>query len=82
MAEPLDSRLLLAAFGLGAVSCIATVVVNFPINQQIATWNPAALPADYATLLRRWRNWHHVRLITLLPATCLVLIAMLRPQPS
>lgn len=74
--------LLLAAFALGATSCLVTIFVNVPINQQIATWNPAALPADYAALLHRWWNWHHVRLITMLPATCLVLIAMLRPHSS
>jgi uncharacterized membrane protein len=74
--------LTLSAFALGAISCLATIFVNVPINHQIAAWNPAALPADYASVLHRWWSWHQSRLFTMLPATCLVLIAMLRSRTN
>ncbi len=69
--------LLLAACGLGIVGCLVTILVNVPINMQVATWNPVALPAGYEALLRRWWEWHHVRLVAMFSATCLVLASML-----
>ena len=69
--------LLLAACGLGVTASVVTILVNVPINVQIATWNAAALPAGYEAVLRRWWEWHHVRLVAMLAATCLVLVAML-----
>ena len=69
--------LLMAAFGLGMAGCLVTIVVNVPINNQLATWNPAALPAGYELFLRRWWQWHHVRLVTMFTAMCFVFVAML-----
>ncbi len=69
--------LLLAACGLGIVGCLVTILVNVPINMQVATWKPLALPAGYEVLLRRWWEWHHVRLVAMLTAMCLVLVSML-----
>jgi len=37
-------HLLIAAFGCGAVGSLVTALVNVPINIELATWNPAALP--------------------------------------
>jgi len=42
-----------------------------------ATWDPTALPADYQDYLRRWWEWHHVRLVAMFAATCSVFVAML-----
>jgi uncharacterized membrane protein len=64
--------LLLAAFGLGLVGSAVTVLVSVPINEQLATWNPTALPLGYEEVLRRWWEWHHVRLATMFAAMCLV----------
>jgi uncharacterized membrane protein len=69
--------LLIAAFGLGVVGCLVTIFFNVPINEQLATWNPSALPAGYEVFLRRWWQWHHVRLVTMFTAMCLVFAAML-----
>ena len=70
-------RLLAAACALGVVSSLITIVVSVPINNAIATWTPSALPADYELVLRRWWNWHQVRLVAVFAAMCLVLTAML-----
>lgn len=69
--------LLLAAFALACLGSVVTVVVNVPINRQIAGWNPTALPDDYLDVLRRWWEWHHVRLVATFAAMCLVIGALL-----
>jgi uncharacterized membrane protein len=71
------SYLLGLAFGLGLVADLVTLLVNVPINNKLATWNPADLPPDYQEYLLRWWQWHHVRLVAMFAATCLVLGAML-----
>ena len=71
------SYLLLLAFGLGLVGDLVTLLVNVPINNRLATWDPAALPADYQDYLRRWWDWHQVRLVAMFTATCSVFVAML-----
>jgi hypothetical protein len=69
--------LLLAAFACGLVGSAVTALVNVPINQELATWNPADLPDGYEALLARWWVGHQVRLVTMLAGTCLVFAAML-----
>jgi uncharacterized membrane protein len=65
------------AFALGIVGDLVTILVNVPINNELATWNPSDLPSNYQQYLLRWWQWHHVRLIAMFAATCLVLAAML-----
>jgi uncharacterized membrane protein len=69
--------LLLAACALGVVGSLVTIFFNVPINERLATWNPAALPPDYQDYLRQWWQWHHVRLVVMFTAMCLVFAAML-----
>jgi len=69
--------LLLTACGLAAIGSLVTIVVNVPINEQLATWNPAALPAGYETLLLRWWEWHQVRLVAMFASMCVVFVVML-----
>ena len=69
--------LLLAACGCGLVGSLVTIFVNVPINERVATWNPAALPAGYDAFLRRWWEWHQVRLVAMFSGMCLVFVAML-----
>jgi uncharacterized membrane protein len=71
------SLFLATAFGLGAVSALVTVLVNVPINEQIAGWNPAAPPSGYEDILRRWWNWHIARMITSVGAMCSLFVALL-----
>jgi uncharacterized membrane protein len=80
MAHRTDRRvfsLLLAACGLAAIGSLVTVLVNVPINERVATWNPAALPPGYEAFLRRWWEWHQVRLAATFASMCFVLTAML-----
>ena len=65
------------AFGLGMVADLVTLLVNVPINNELATWDPAHLPANYEGYLLRWWQWHHVRLVAMFAATCFVFAAML-----
>jgi uncharacterized membrane protein len=69
--------LLLAACGFGLIGSLVTIFVNVPINERVATWNPAALPAGYEVFLRRWWEWHQVRLVAMFCGMCLVFVAML-----
>jgi uncharacterized membrane protein len=69
--------LLLVAIALALVGDLVTILVNVPINNTLATWNPTALPPDYQDYLHRWWEWHQVRFVGMLSATCLVFAAML-----
>jgi uncharacterized membrane protein len=68
---------LITAFGFGVVAVLVTVLVNVPINNQIAGWSPAALPMGYEDILRRWWNWHILRTIANVGAMCSVFAALL-----
>jgi uncharacterized membrane protein len=70
-------RLLIAACAMAAIGSLVTIFVNVPINQRVATWNPAALPPDYRDFLLQWWRWHHVRLVAMFGAMCLVFGSML-----
>ena len=70
--------LLLMACALALVASLVTIIFSVPINERLATWNPAALPPDYQRFLRSWWQWHQVRLVAMFGAMCLVFIAMLR----
>ena len=69
--------LLIAACGLGAISVLVTVLVSVSINEQVATWDPRALPSGYEEVLQQWWNWHIVRLVMSVGAMCAVLLALL-----
>jgi uncharacterized membrane protein len=69
--------LLLAACGCSLAGSLVTIFVNVPINERVATWNPAALPSGYEEFLRRWWEWHQVRLVAMFTGMCLVFAAML-----
>ncbi|HEV8422715.1 MAG TPA: DUF1772 domain-containing protein [Chthoniobacterales bacterium] len=69
--------LLLAACGLAVVGDLVTILINIPINNRLATWNPAALPPGYEAFLQRWWQWHQVRLVAMFAAMGLVFAAML-----
>jgi uncharacterized membrane protein len=68
---------LIAACALSVAGSLVTIFVNVPINEQLATWNPAALPPDYQDHLRQWWLWHQVRLVVMFTAMCFVFAAML-----
>lgn len=59
--NPRTRQLLLAAVGCLLVGMLVTVVVHFPINDAIMTWQPEAPPADWQDLRTRWLTAHAVR---------------------
>jgi uncharacterized membrane protein len=80
LAHKADRRtfyMLLAACGFAMVGSLVTISVNVPINERVATWNPAALPTGYEAFLRQWWEWHQVRLVVMFTSMCLVFAAML-----
>jgi uncharacterized membrane protein len=74
--------LLLTACGFALVGSLVTIFVNVPINERLATWNPAALPLGYEEFLRSWWEWHQVRMVAMLAAMSLVFAAMLARKES
>ena len=80
--DQLMAGLLLGACLCAVASSAVTILVNVPINERIATWNPADLPGDYADFLSRWWQWHKVRAIVSLVGTALLFAsAVLRLAP-
>jgi uncharacterized membrane protein len=75
--EPAVFYLLLATCVCCLVATVVTILVHLPINARIATWNPAALPADYAEFLDRWWQWQKVRLVALIAGMSLLFVAVL-----
>ena len=56
---------------------LSSLLVNVPINQEVLTWSPAALPADWMQLRDRWWVWHNVRtILSLIGFSCQILAAL------
>jgi len=52
-----------------------TRLVNIPINNRLAKWNPASPPSDFASTWARWERVHTVRTILAVLSFALVLAA-------
>ena len=61
--NPRDRRLTLGATACLLVGLVVTVVVHFPINAEIATWQPAARVADWQQVQQRWLAAHALRTV-------------------
>ncbi|MDQ3987912.1 MAG: DUF1772 domain-containing protein [Actinomycetota bacterium] len=72
---PRDRWLILTAVACLMIGLIVTVVVHFPINAEIATWRPAAPPADWQQLRGRWLTAHAVRTALAVVGFTLLVIA-------
>ena len=72
---PRERRLILTAVACLIVGLIVTVIVHFPINAEIATWQPAAPPADWQQLRSRWLTAHAVRTALAVAGFTLLVIA-------
>ena len=60
-ASRIGLALALAGFALVAVGGILTKAGHFPINDQIASWDPASPPASWAALQAKWASLHLMR---------------------
>ncbi len=57
-----EARWLFAAAALLLLLGIAvTLVVEVPMNKQIAVWDAGAVPAEWASVRDRWLKFHNVR---------------------
>ncbi len=73
--NPRDRRLGLAAVGCLLIGLLVTVVVHFPINAEIATWQPAVPPEDWQELRDRWLAAHALRTVLAVAGFALLVIA-------
>ena len=71
--NPRDRRLTLGATACLLVGLVVTVVVHFPINAEIATWQPAAV-ADWQQVQQRWLAAHAVRTVAALAGFVLLVV--------
>jgi len=67
--------------GLLALTCLlVTRFGNVPINQQIKTWSPDALPGNWMTLLHTWDHFNLVRSLAALGCFLSCILAALIRQ--
>lgn len=57
------------------IALLVTVVVEVPIVQQIVTWTPSTLPANWMQLRDRWMRFHVVRVVAGITSLILLLVA-------
>jgi len=67
--------LVLAAVGCLVAGFLVTVVVHFPINAEILTWQPSAPPADWQEFRDRWLTAHVGRSMAALAGFALLVVA-------
>ena len=79
--EPGSSRVCLG-LAVGSVAFmvaggILTKAGHFPINDQIATWDPAAPPASWSAIQAKWASLHLMRTLVSTAAFALVIASNL-----
>lgn len=72
---------MLTTLVLFIVALIITVGIEVPIDNQIRTWMPAAMPADWQGLRNKWKFYHTIRTFASLSATAFFLIALIYHKP-
>ena len=55
---------------------------NNPLNQQIATWTPETLPADWRDVRDAWDRFHAMSSVLAALAFTVLLVDILRQMPS
>jgi uncharacterized membrane protein len=64
------------ASGIQVLAVIFSLVFPVPINNQIATWTPDALPSDWRKQERRWDTYHWLRTCALVVAFALLVLSL------
>ncbi len=54
----------IASIILIIATLLITLVVLVPIDNQIRSWTPSAIPAEFSSLRDRWQSFHSVRTLT------------------
>jgi uncharacterized membrane protein len=73
--KPMVFNLTAAALLFFLIALLVTVVIEVPIVQQIVTWTPSTLPANWMQLRDRWMRFHVVRVVAGITSLILLLIA-------
>ncbi len=73
---PRTRRLVLAAVACLVVGLLVTVVVHFPINDEIMSWQPAAPPVDWQDLRSSWLTAHAARTVFAVAGFALLVLAI------
>lgn len=73
---------LIGATVFSILAAVITIFVHLPINSQLASWNPSALPVNYLEILQQWRTWNAARLILLFIAMSFTFCAMIIDKNS
>jgi uncharacterized membrane protein len=68
--------LVVLAVGAMAFAFALTVIVNFPINAQLMTWNPAAPPGNFRDIWSPWETAHRIRTALWMTAFALEAVAL------
>lgn len=72
---PRTRWLLVAAAGCLVIGMLVTVLVHFPINDEIMTWQPSAPPADWQERRDGWLIAHAVRTVIAMAGFVLLVVA-------
>ena len=81
-AGTLGHAMALWAAGLFAAMIVYSLTLPVPINNQVARWQPDALPANWRELRRRWDTLHAIRVVVLLIALVLLAAACIAPPAA
>ena len=73
--QPTVFYLSAGALLLFLIALLVTVVVEVPIVQQIVTWTPSTLPANWQQIRDRWMRFHIVRVVAGMASLIFLLIA-------
>jgi hypothetical protein len=65
------------AAALLALISLLSVLLPVPINNKIAQLDPQHLPANFLALRRRWDLYHGIRVVLLIAADVLLILAVL-----
>jgi uncharacterized membrane protein len=55
---------------------VVTLVIEVPINKQIAVWTPSTMPPDWTSLRDRWVRFHWLRTVAGIAAFVCALIPL------
>ena len=69
--------LTLVGLSLFVVALLATLLVNVPIDSQIAKWTVETLPSDWESVRRHWESYHTLRTFASLTGFGFILISAL-----
>jgi uncharacterized membrane protein len=57
------------------IALLVTVIVEVPIVQQIASWTPSTMPANWQQLRDRWMRFHVLRVVAGMASLVSLLVA-------